>query len=123
MARKPYNPDSSADYRDEIANLFFHFGVRGNRLGDLLAQPDPEALAQAVNRNVNGADGDAAFGSQIRSRGIAVATREETLKHFEELALAGGDVFMAQYRHCPLDHGKRPAPLEDRLRCPLVGRL
>src|SRR5213592_4527703 len=123
MARKPYSPDSTGDDRNEVANLLFHLGLGGNRLCDLFPQQDPETPTQPVDRDINGARSDAAFGRQVRSRGIAVATREEALKRLEELALAGGDVFMAQYRHRPLDHGKRPAPLEDRLRCPLVGRF
>ena len=77
MPHKPYNPDSAADYRDEVTNLLFHLGVGGDRLGDLFTQPDPEALTQAVNGNVNSADADAAFGGQIRPQGIAVATWDD----------------------------------------------
>src|SRR5439155_18956666 len=123
MARKPYYADSTADHRDEVANLLFHLGVGGDRQGDLLAQQDPEALTQPVDGNVNGADADAAFGSQVRPRGIAVATGEETLKRLKERALAGRDVFVPQYRHRPLENGKSPAPLEDHLGCALVGRF
>src|SRR5207249_2002183 len=52
---------------------------------------------------------------------IAVATGEETLKRLKEIALAGRDVFVPQYRHRPLEHGKSPASLEDRLGRALVG--
>jgi len=78
MPHQPYNPDSAADYRDEVTNLLFDLGVGGDRLGDLFTQPDPEALTQAVNRNVNGADADAAVGGQVCPQSITVAAREES---------------------------------------------
>src|SRR6266516_2851866 len=121
MARKPYNPDSTADHRDDVSNLLVHFGVGGDRLGDLLAQQDSKALTQPVDGNVYGARTDAASGGQVRPRGIAVATGEETLKRLKEVALAGIGVFVPQLRHRPLEHGQRPAPLEHRLGCALVG--
>src|SRR5437667_7593341 len=121
MARKPYNSDSTADHRDEITNLLVHLCVRRNRLRNLLPQQYPKALTQAVNGNVYGADADTALGGQVRPRGIAVAAGEETPKRLEEFALAGGDVFVPLFRHRPLEHGKRPAPIVHRLGCALVG--
>src|SRR5438552_5219651 len=120
---KPYNVDSTADDRDEVANFFFDLGVGGDRLCDLFPKQSAEALTQSVNGNVNGAWTDAPFGGQVRPRGIAAATGEETLKRLKELALAGCGVFVPQFRHRPLEHGKRPAPIKHRLGCPLVGRF
>ena len=123
MARKPYNSDSTADYQDEIANLLLYLVIRGYRLGDLLAQQATEALTQVVGRNVNGADADTTFGGQVRPRGVAVATGEETLKRLEELAFAGCGVFVPQFRHRPFQNGKGPTAFKDRLGCALVGRF
>src|SRR5438046_604439 len=108
-------PALSSHDRDQVANFFVHFTVRGDGLCDLFPEQSTEMLTQPMNGYIEGSNTDALAGGQLRSRWALLRSGQEAVHLLEPCALAPVRIFLSESSQGLFQHAQRPALLKESL--------